>query len=82
MEHNKYATNKRGFLFCRNDDGARAASILTTVIKTAEENGLYPDGVSHLCLQSCPQHLSIKADAMVRRHQGQSEASYQEERVS
>ena len=38
-----FATNRRGFLFCRNDDGARAASILTTVIKTAEENGLYPD---------------------------------------
>ena len=35
-----FATNRRGFLFCRNDDGARAASILTTVIKTAEENGL------------------------------------------
>ena len=38
-----FATNRRGFLFCRNDDGARAASILTTVIKTAEANGLYPD---------------------------------------
>ena len=38
-----FATNRRGFLFCRNDDGARAASILTTIIKTAEENGLYPD---------------------------------------
>lgn len=38
-----FATNRRGFLFCRNDDGARAASILTSVIKTAEENGLYPD---------------------------------------
>ena len=38
-----FATNRRGFLFCRNDDGARASSILTTVIKTAEENGLYPD---------------------------------------
>ena len=38
-----FATNRRGFLFCRNDDGARAASILTSIIKTAEENGLYPD---------------------------------------
>lgn len=38
-----FATNRRGFLFCRSEDGAKAASVLTTVIKTAEANGLYPD---------------------------------------
>ena len=38
-----FATNRRGFLFCRSAEGAEAASILTTVIKTAEANGLYPD---------------------------------------
>lgn len=39
----QFAANRRGFLFCRSADGAEAASVLTTVIKTAEANGLYPD---------------------------------------
>lgn len=38
-----FATNRRGFLFCKSVEGAKAASMLTTVIKTAAANGLYPD---------------------------------------
>lgn len=38
-----FAANRRGFLFCKSVEGAKAASMLTTVIKTAEANGLYPD---------------------------------------
>lgn len=38
-----FASNRRCFLFCKSVEGAKAASTLTTIIKTAEANGLYPD---------------------------------------
>jgi transposase len=36
-------SHRRGFLFCRSAEGAEAASMLTTIIETAQANGLYPD---------------------------------------
>jgi transposase len=38
-----FATNRRSFLFCKSDEGAKAAAVLTTLCKTADANGLYPD---------------------------------------
>lgn len=38
-----FASNRRCFLFCKSEEGAQAASTLTTIIKTAAANGLNPD---------------------------------------
>lgn len=38
-----FATNRRSFLFCKSDEGAKVCAILTTLAKTAIANGLYID---------------------------------------
>ena len=38
-----FATNRRSFLFCKSDKGAKVCAILTTLAKTAIANGLYID---------------------------------------
>lgn len=38
-----FATNRRAFLFCKSDEGAKSCAILTTLAKTAIANDLYID---------------------------------------
>ena len=38
-----FATARKNFLFAKSENGGETAGILTTIVKTAVANGLYPD---------------------------------------